>query len=62
MAFTVQYAGAECVDCGQELRVGCQATYVGESELAHVSCPPPPTVCPVHFIQLPPSGVCDDCA
>lgn len=64
MTFIAEYHG-ECDNCGGEVK-GQECEFVMDSYLIHVSCPPDPAtlqspVCPVHFTELPVSGVCGDC-
>lgn len=67
MTFVAAFPGL-CDRCDGAVRVGEELTYEGSGyarRLVHVSCPPPPTprgVCPSCFIELPVSGVCEECA
>lgn len=67
MTFTAQYPGL-CDRCDGTVRPGDEAAYdrtEGNSRaLVHAACPAPPeprAVCPSCFIELPVSGVCEEC-
>lgn len=63
--FTADYPG-ECSACGQQVK-GTEVTFGAFDELVHVSCPPDPTAlvrdtCPHCFLELPATGVCEECS
>lgn len=65
MSFEAKYRGT-CPACENGIAVGDEVTFAAFDEVVHVTCPPDPTalarpVCPVHFTELPVSGVCGDC-
>lgn len=64
MTFVAQYPG-ECMSCGGQLK-GHECDFDGDNGIVHVTCPPDDLtlqrgVCPVHFTELPVSGVCGEC-
>jgi hypothetical protein len=60
MSFTAKYED-RCVECDQTIYKNQEATYLGDG-VAHLHCPPRRGVCPTCHMELPATGVCDDCA
>ena len=62
--FIAQRHGA-CDMCGEEVK-GTECHFVAFGELVHVACPPDVTTlqrmaCTSCFLELPVTGVCDEC-
>jgi hypothetical protein len=62
MAFVAQKR-TDCTECDQPILRGQLASFA-YSRYHHVICPEPVPVktCPTCHIELPVSGVCDDCS
>ena len=68
MSFLAKYRGV-CDECGGDVRPGDEVTFTAfaDGEIRHVRCPDDTSlrragrVCPKCFIELPSTGVCDDC-
>lgn len=64
MSFTGRYPG-ECGACGEETK-GTEIFFDTDDVLVHVICPDvlprkAKAVCPRCFLELPATGVCDQC-
>lgn len=65
MSFEARYHG-ECAACGGHINPGTEGTYDMFDRIVHAKCPPDLTVlarpvCPTCLLELPATGVCDDC-
>jgi hypothetical protein len=64
VTFTAKFRG-ECTNCGGDVK-DTECDFDGTNGIVHVQCPLDGLtlmrpVCPVHFTELPVSGVCGDC-
>jgi hypothetical protein len=63
MSFVAQHR-TDCTECDSPILPGQLASFA-YSKYHHVVCPearPPAAVCPTCFVELPVTGVCDDCS
>lgn len=64
MSFTAKYRG-DCRDCDDPILPGQEVEYDFDRVLMHVTCPEslhlggPRPLCPVCFMELPVTGLCD---
>lgn len=64
MSFAAKFPG-HCDNCVHAIIVGQEVEFTLDNRLVHVVCPPDPKpgkVCPSCFLELPCTGVCDDCS
>lgn len=67
MSFTASYPGT-CEACGARFGAGVEVEYTTRlTGLVHVQCPPSALdqqrpACPSCFLELPVSGVCEECS
>lgn len=65
MSFPLTWA-ATCGDCGERMPEGTEAEYNGDDELVHARCRVPTHVAPRPvcgrcYLELPASGICEEC-
>jgi hypothetical protein len=66
MTFTARFGGQDCGYCDEPIKPGQEVEYDGSNRLVHAVCPEvqemtaAPT-CPTCNLELPLTGVCDDC-
>lgn len=67
MSFAARYRG-QCAVCDEIIVPGQRVEFDWDHNLQHVMCPDsltlngkPRAVCPKCFVELPVTGVCDEC-